>query len=74
METEYTYWEVEYISCEGNRRTSTWAAPADFTEYDVDNHIMLGGCGDDPAEILSIEETHCDNFFDATNYIWEREY
>ena len=38
------------------------------------NHIRVGGCGDDIAEIVSIEQTHCDDPNDASCYIWEREY
>ena len=73
MEEEYSYWIVTAITCEGNERWSTWRAPADFNDYDIENHIQLGGCGDDPAEIVSIVEAYCVDPDDASHYIWERD-
>ena len=74
MEEEYSYWEVEFISCEGNERWTIYRAPSDFDDYDIENHIQLGGCGDDIAEITNIRETTPDDPDDVSNYIWEREY
>lgn len=74
MEEEYSYWEVNFISCEGNERWCEYRAPADFNEYDMWTHIEIGGVGDDIAEITSIMETTPDDPDDVCHYIWEREY
>jgi hypothetical protein len=74
MEEEYSYWEVNFISCEGNERWCIYRAPEDFDDLDMENHIETGGCGDDIAEITSIIETYPDDPDDVSNYIWEREY
>jgi len=55
---EYSYWIVNYISCEGNDRWTRIIAPADWEEWQVRDRFrmsMCGGCGDDPAELGSIE-------------------
>lgn len=54
---EFSYWEVRYISCEGNDRWSIARTPIDWNSYDVRSSIQLGGCGDDVSEILEIEMT-----------------
>ncbi len=59
---EYSYWEVNYISCESNRRWSVARAPIDWEEYDVRDRISIGGCGDDVAEILEIFETSNEDY------------
>ena len=51
------YFEVWYISCESNRRWFVAQCPADWSADDLQNHIRLGGCGDDIAEITEIVET-----------------
>lgn len=56
-ETMYKFWEVWFISCEGNKRVTTARSPIDWDEYEVRNNIQMGGCGDDISEITSIEET-----------------
>jgi len=65
MEEEFSYWVVEYISCEGNERWSIAKAPIDWGSYDVRNRIPMGGCGDDVAEIREIYETS------DTDYSWD---
>jgi len=57
LEEEYSYWRIEYTSCEGNDRWTIARAPFDWTEYEVEDRITMGGCGDDPAEINSVSET-----------------
>lgn len=54
---DYSYWEIWYISCESNRRWTIARAPADWEEWQVRDRIPLGGCGDDVAEITSVEST-----------------
>jgi hypothetical protein len=54
---EYSYWEVKFISCEGNERWTIARTPSDWEEWQLWEVINLGGCGDDPAEIISIEES-----------------
>lgn len=57
---EYSYWVVNYISCEGNERWGHYRCPASWTQYDVEVRAQAscGGCGDDMAEIVSVEETN----------------
>lgn len=65
MEEEYSYWEIWYVSCEGNERWTTARAPFDWDSYDVESAISMGGCGDDPARITSVEEIcECDFSWD----------
>ena len=54
---EYSYWEIWYVSCESNDRHITARTPADWESYDVRERIPMGGCGDDVAEITSVEQT-----------------
>lgn len=65
MEEEYSYWEIWYVSCEGNERWTTARAPFDWDSYDVESAISMGGCGDEPARITSVEEIcECDFSWD----------
>lgn len=62
---EYSYWEIEYVSVEGNERWTIVRAPIDWEEDDVRNRVPLGGCGDDVSRITSISETSdCDYSWD----------
>lgn len=56
-EIEYNYWEIHYVSCEGNDRWTIARTPIDCNEYDVINRIPMGGCGDDVAEVRDVFET-----------------
>ena len=56
------YWYISFISCEGNERWTIARTPSDWVEYEVRDSIRMGGCGDDPATILSIEETSDDDY------------
>lgn len=56
-ETEFNYWEINFISCEGNKVWTIAMTPMEWEEWEVRSKIEMGGCGDDPAEILSIQET-----------------
>jgi hypothetical protein len=64
-EIKYNYWEINYISCESNRRWTVARTPIDWEECDVRSRISTGGCGDDPATITEIFETS------NTNYGWD---
>lgn len=48
-------WEVRYISCEGNERWYNKEVPNNWEEWQVRESIQIGGCGDDIAEIISLE-------------------
>ena len=72
---EYSYWILEFISCESNSRWTRIIAPADWEEWQVRERIRIGGCGDDVAEIISIEPSWMDDngiygydFTNETNY------
>ena len=65
MEKECIYWEVDFISCEGNSRYTVVRTPSDWDKYDVNDSMPLGGCGDDIAEITGVSETH------YTDYTWD---
>jgi hypothetical protein len=56
---EYSYWIINYISCEGNTRWARAIAPVDWEEWQVREKVQAWtwGCGDDPAEITSIESS-----------------
>lgn len=54
MDDEYSYFEINYISCEGNSRWTIVRCPLEWDEYDLRRAIQMGGVGDDPAEITSI--------------------
>jgi hypothetical protein len=64
-EQEYSYWEINYITCESNRGWTIARTPIDWDEYDLRSRIQLGGCGDDPATIEEIFESS------DTNYSWD---
>lgn len=59
-ETETRNWRISYISCESNHRHTVVSCPADWTEDRVLEYAQMscGGCGDDMAEIESVEETN----------------
>jgi hypothetical protein len=59
---EYSYWEIWYVSCEGNDRHTVARAPAHWERWKVEHRIPRGGCGDDVAEITSVEETYDDDY------------
>jgi hypothetical protein len=65
MEEEYAYWEINYVTCEGNRRWAIARTPFEWDKYDVEGRIRLGGCGDDPAEIDEVFEVS------ETDYGWD---
>lgn len=54
---DYRYWEIHYISCEGNVRWTIARTSFDLYEDDVRSCIQLGGCGDDISEITDIIQT-----------------
>lgn len=58
----YTYWEIRYISCEGNDRWTVAKTPDNWSEYDVRSRIPIGGCGDDVAEVTEVFQTSNDNY------------
>ena len=68
---EYSYWEVSYISCEGNERWGIWRAPVDWNEYDVESNIQCWGCGDDPAEIVSVTEYYPEDEWDYGSELYD---
>lgn len=49
-------WRVNYVSCEGNERWYDKEVPSDWEEWQVREDIQIGGCGDDIAKIISLEE------------------
>jgi hypothetical protein len=59
---EYNYWEINYISCEGNKRWTVVRTPIDWEEYDVRDRVPMGGCGDDVSEIIEIFETNNNDY------------
>lgn len=60
---DFSYWEINYISCEGNKRWTIARTPSDWDEYEVGERIsMRGSIGDDPAEITSIHQTWDDDY------------
>jgi len=55
---ECSYWEINYISCEGNKRWTIAKAPIDWDEWEVRERIpMVGSCDDDVAEVTSVHQT-----------------
>mgnify|MGYP003488574896 CR=1 FL=1 len=62
MEDLYSYWEICFISCEGNNRWTIARAPFDWDEYQIRDSVSIGGCGDDVANITSITETNSDDY------------
>ena len=63
-EQEFSYWVIEYISCESNERWTIAKSPFGWDSYDVKDRISMGGCGDDVAEVKEIYETN------DTDYSW----
>jgi hypothetical protein len=55
-EEQLSEWRIWYISCEGNERWFTKETPIDWEEWQVRESITIGGCGDDVAEIISVEK------------------
>lgn len=53
-------WEVNYISCEGNKRFVIVQCRESWEEYEVECRFRqsMGGMGDDPAEFVSCEHTY----------------
>ncbi len=64
MESEFTYWYIEYISCEGNERWTIARTPSDWDDWQVRDRIssMRGSIGDDPAEVREIFTTYDNDF------------
>lgn len=65
IKMEYNYWEINYISCESNKRWTVARTPIDWDEDMVRDRIPMGGCGDDVAEVTDVFETS------NTNYSWD---
>ena len=65
---QYSYWDVYYISCEGNERHGVARTTVDFDAYEVESKIQLGGVGDDVAKIISIDHGH---YHEHDNYSWD---
>lgn len=65
---QYSYWDVYYISCEGNERHGVARTTTDFDAYEVQSRIQLGGVGDDVAEIISIDPGHS---FGHDSFSWD---
>ena len=61
-EIEYSYWEVQFINCESDKRWVIVRTPINWDEYDVRERIPMGGSGDDVAEITDIFKTS-DNYY-----------
>ena len=64
-EQEFSYWVIEYMSCESNERWCIAKAPVDWDSYDVKNRIPMGGYGDDVAEVKEVYKTT------DTDYSWD---
>lgn len=61
----FNYWEIKFISCEGNERWTVAKTPIDWSEYQVRDRIPMGGCGDDVADVINVFETS------DTDYTWD---
>lgn len=59
---EYSYWEIQFISCESNERWTIARAPLDWDETQVEERIPIGGCGDDVAKIISVEPANSEDY------------
>ena len=65
--TEYAYWKIEYISCEGNDRWTLVRTPIDWLE----SRIPIGSTGDVVSELKNVYQTNnidfhwdfCDDIF-----------
>ena len=64
-EQEFSYWVIEYTSCESNERWTIAKAPFDWDSHDVKDRIPMGGCGDGVAEVKDVYETN------DTDYSWD---
>ena len=62
MEEEYRYWEIHYISCEGNTRWTVARSSFDIYEDEVISNIQTGGCGDDISEIIEVIQISCSDY------------
>lgn len=60
---EYSLWEIQYKSCEGNFRWVIARAPIDWDKDEVRGRVKFGGSGDDVAEILDVFESNNDDYF-----------
>lgn len=54
---KYSYWQIDYRSCNGNEKWVVARAPLGWNEDDVKNNIQLGGSSDDVTEITLVCET-----------------
>lgn len=55
--SEFSYWHIDYLTCEGNIRWNTARAPGDWGEFELNDRLMMdGGIGDDVAELFSTHE------------------
>lgn len=54
MMESYSYWEIQYVSCEGNNRWTIARAPEDWDAEQVRERIPMGGCGDDVDEVTDV--------------------
>jgi hypothetical protein len=61
-DVNYGYWEIEYVSCEGNDRWTIARADADAEECEVRDMADTGTCGDEIARIISITETYDEDY------------
>jgi hypothetical protein len=59
---KYAFWEIHFISCEGNERWTVARTPTEWSGYDVRSRIPMGGCGDDVAEVRDVFETSNDDY------------
>lgn len=71
-ELEYSYWEVNYISCEGNKRWTIIRCPIEWGDWEVETAFrnICYGVGDEPAEFISCELSYDDDYtydFDESN-------
>jgi hypothetical protein len=64
---EFSYWKIEYTSCQGNYRWTIAKSSIDWDKLQVEDALndVRGGYDDAIAEIISVEET------DDTNYTYD---
>ena len=65
MEEGIQYWEVNYVSCEGNKRWTILRCPEEWGYDEVEDKFMNSdgsSSGDDPAQFVSAEWTSDDDF------------
>lgn len=55
---EFSYWHIDYLTCEGNIRWTTARAPLDCNESEISDRILTmdGNVGEDVAELISTHE------------------